>query len=311
MLLEPSQRGEPLLTVGSVALDTVRTPFGELEEALGGAASYASVSASFLAPVRMVAVVGEDFPEREVAKLAGRGVDLAGLQRTAGKTFRWAGYYEYDLNQAHTVATELNVFEGFRPVLPDAYRQSPYVFLANIDPALQLSVLDQVRRPKLVACDTMNYWIEHSRDQLLKMLARCDIALMNEAEARELCGVPNLLVAARQILNFGPGVVIIKKGEHGSIMLSADSYFVAPGYPLEQVRDPTGAGDSFAGGLMGYLARCGQTDDAALRRAVICGTVMASFAVEDFSLDRLLRLAPEEIAERYHELVRITRFGSF
>jgi sugar/nucleoside kinase (ribokinase family) len=157
----------------------------------------------------------------------------------------------------------------------------------------------------------MNYWIEHSRDQLLKMLARCDIALMNEAEARELCGVPNLLVAARQILNFGPGVVIIKKGEHGSIMLSADSYFVAPGYPLEQVRDPTGAGDSFAGGLMGYLARCGQTDDAALRRAVICGTVMASFAVEDFSLDRLLRLAPEEIAERYHELVRITRFGSF
>jgi sugar/nucleoside kinase (ribokinase family) len=303
--------GEPLLTVGSVALDTVRTPFGELEEALGGAASYASVAASFLAPARMVAVVGEDFPEREVAKLAGRGVDLAGLQRAPGKTFRWAGYYEYDLNQAHTVATELNVFEGFRPVLPDAYRQSPYVFLANIDPALQLSVLDQVRRPKLVACDTMNYWIEHSRDQLLKMLARCDIALMNEAEARELCGVPNLLVAARQILNFGPGVVIIKKGEHGSIMLSADSYFVAPGYPLEQVRDPTGAGDSFAGGLMGYLARCGQTDDAALRRAVICGTVMASFAVEDFSLDRLLRLAPEEIAERYHELVRITHFGSF
>lgn len=311
MSVQSGPMGEPLLTVGSVALDTVRTPFGELEEALGGAASYASVAASFLAPARMVAVVGEDFPEREVAKLAGRGVDLAGLQRAPGKTFRWAGYYEYDLNQAHTVATELNVFEGFRPVLPDAYRQSPYVFLANIDPALQLSVLDQVSRPKLVACDTMNYWIEHSRDQLLKVLARCDIALMNEAEARELCGVPNLLVAAREILNLGPGVVIIKKGEHGSIMRSQDSYFVAPGYPLEQVRDPTGAGDSFAGGLMGYLARCGQTDDAALRRAVICGTVMASFAVEDFSLDRLLRLAPEEIAERYHELVRITHFGSF
>jgi sugar/nucleoside kinase (ribokinase family) len=302
--------GGPVLTVGSVALDSVRTPFGEIEEALGGAASYASVAASFFCPARMVAVVGEDFPEEHVAKFAGRGIDLGGLRRAPGETFRWRGYYDYALNQAHTVVTELNVFEGFRPELPESYRQSPYVFLANIDPALQLSVLDQVRRPKLVACDTMNYWIEHSPEKVLEVLARCDIALLNEAEARELCGVPNLLAAARQVLSYGPGVVIIKKGEHGSLMLSQDSYFAAPGYPLEEVRDPTGAGDSFAGGLMGHLARYGERDDGALRRAIICGTVMASFAVEDFSLDRLLRLSMEEIAERYHEITAMTRFGN-
>jgi len=303
-------QGGPLLIVGSVALDSVRTPFGEAEEELGGAASYASVAASFFTKARIVAVVGEDFPEQHVAKFAGRGVDLLGLRRLPGKTFRWRAYYEYDLAQARTIATELNVFHGFQPQLPEAYRHSPYVFLANIDPALQLSVLDQLRRPALVACDTMNYWIEHSREKVLEVLARCDIALMNDAEARELCGVPNLWVAAREILNYGPGVVIIKKGEHGAMMLSADSSFVVPGYPLEQVRDPTGAGDSFAGGLMGHLARCGDSDDAAIRRAIVCGSVMASFAVEDFSLDRLLRLAPPEIAERYQEMIAITRFGA-
>jgi sugar/nucleoside kinase (ribokinase family) len=302
--------GGPVLVVGSVALDSVRTPFGEVEEELGGAASYASVAASFFARPRIVAVIGEDLPESQVGKFAARGIDLAGLRRAPGKTFRWRGYYEYDLNQAHTLATELNVFQDFRPEIPEAYRQSPYVFLANIDPALQLSVLDQVRRPRLVACDTMNYWIEHSPDKVLEVLARCDIALMNEAEARELCGVPNLWTAARQILNYGPGVVIIKKGEHGSMMLSPHARFVAPGYPLEDVRDPTGAGDTFAGGLMGYLARCGESDDAAMRRAIVCGTVMASFAVEDFSLDRLMRLTPAQIAERYHEMAAMTRFES-
>lgn len=310
MAIASGPLGGPLLTVGSVALDSVRTPFGEVEDELGGAASYASVSASFFTKARMVAVVGEDFPEEHVAKLAARDVDLAGLGRLPGQTFRWSGYYEYDLNQAHTTATELNVFEGFRPDLPGAYRDSPYVFLANIHPELQLSVLNQVRRPKLVACDTMNYWIEQTPEKLLEVLARCDIALLNDAEARELCGVPNLLRAGRQILNYGPGAVVIKKGEHGCMMLSRDSYFAAPGYPLEEVRDPTGAGDTFAGGMLGYLARCGETDDAAIRRAIVCGSVMASFAVEDFSLDRLLRLTPEEIAERYHEISAITRFGS-
>jgi len=298
----------PVLIVGSLAYDSVRTPFGEATDVLGGAACYASVSASFFSPVRLVGVVGDDFSYDHVAQLAHRDIDLQGLQRAPGKTFRWAGYYEYDLNQAHTTATELNVFQHFRPDLPEAYRDTPYVFLANIDPALQLSVLDQVRRPKLVACDTMNFWIENARDKVLEVLARCDIALMNDAEARQLSGRSNLIAAARHVLNLGPGVVIIKKGEHGALMVSHNSYFAAPGYPLEEVRDPTGAGDSFAGGLIGHLARCRATDDQALRRAIICGTVMASFAVEDFSLRRLFRLTPEEIAERYHELITFTRF---
>jgi sugar/nucleoside kinase (ribokinase family) len=204
----------------------------------------------------------------------------------------------------------LNVFESFRPELPEHYRDTPYVFLANIDPVLQLSVLDQIRRPKLVACDTMNYWIEGAPERVLEVLARCDVALMNDAEARQLCGEPNLIAAGRAVLNYGPGVVIIKKGEHGSIMMSHDSFFAAPGYPLEEVRDPTGAGDTFAGGLIGYLARTDETDDDAIRRAIISGAVMASFTVEDFSLRRLFRLTPEEIAERYHEITAITRFGA-
>jgi len=309
MSLGSCPMGGPVLVVGSVALDSVRTPFGEVTNVLGGAASYASVSASFFTPVRMVAVVGEDFPETHVAGFARRGIDLTGLRRATGKTFRWSGYYDYDLNQAHTRSTELNVFETFRPELPEPYRHSPCVFLANIDPMLQLFVLDQVRRPHLVACDTMNYWIANSREKVLEVLARVDIALMNDAEARQLSGEGNLIAAARHILNAGPGAVIVKKGEHGATMFSRDSYFTAPGYPLEEVRDPTGAGDTFAGGLVGYLARCGETDDSAIRRAIICGSVMASFAVENFSLDRLLSLSPEEIAERYHEIRQMTDFG--
>ncbi len=301
----------PVLIVGSVAYDSVRTPFGETDEALGGAASYASVAASFFAPVRLVGVVGDDFSEQHVAALAKRDIDLAGLQRAPGKTFRWSGYYEFDLNQAHTTATELNVFQTFRPTLPESYRDSPYVFLANIDPALQLAVLDQVRRPKLVACDTMNFWIENAKDKVLEVLARVDLALINEAEARQLCGESNLIAAARKILDYGPATVIIKKGEHGALMMSTGSYFAAPGYPLEELRDPTGAGDTFAGGLVGYLARCGETDEETLRRAIIAGSVMASFTVEDFSLDRLFSLSPEEVAGRYHDIIAMTRFGAF
>ena len=300
-----------MLIVGSVALDSVRTPFGERAEALGGSASYSAVAASFFSPARMVAVVGEDFPEQHVAEFGRRGIDVSGLQRAAGKTFRWGGYYEYDMSQAHTTATELNVFQDFRPELGEEHRQSPYVFLANIDPGLQLSVLDQVRRPKLVACDTMNYWIENAREKVLEVLARCDIALMNDAEARQLSGEANVIAAARAVLNYGPGVVIVKRGEYGAVMLTGESYFAAPGYPREEVRDPTGAGDTFAGGLMGYLARSGEANDAAMRRGIVCGTVMASFTVEDFSLGRLLRLKQEEIAERYHEIAAMTRFGGF
>ncbi len=310
MSLSSGPAGGPVLMVGSVAYDSVRTPFGEARDVLGGAASYASVAASFFSPVRLVGVVGEDFTYDHVAQLAHRDIDLAGLQRAPGKTFRWEGYYEYDLNHAHTVSTELNVFQDFLPDLPENYRDTPYVFLANIDPGLQLVVLDQVRRPKLVACDTMNFWIEGARDKLLAVLARCPIALMNDAEVRQLSGEVNLVAAGRRVLDLGPGVVIIKKGEHGCLMMSRDSYFAAPGYPLEEVRDPTGAGDTFAGGLVGYLARCGETDDEALRRAIVAGSVMASFTVEDFSLRRLFRLTPEEIAERYHEIAAMTRFGS-
>ncbi len=310
MPLSQGPAGGPVLIVGSVAYDSVRTPFGEANEVLGGAASYASVSASFFSPVRLVGVVGEDFNYEHVAQLAHRDIDLAGLRRSPGKTFRWQGYYEYDFNQAHTTGTELNVFQDFQPDLPAHYRDTPFVFLANIDPGLQLSVLDQMRRHKIVACDTMNFWIEGAPDRVLQVLARCDIALMNDAEARQLSGESNLIAAARKILNYGPGVVVIKKGEHGSFMMSRDSYFIAPSYPLEEVRDPTGAGDTFAGGLIGCLARSGDTDDEALRRAIISGTVMASFAVEDFSLNRLFRLTPEEISERCHQLIAMTRFSS-
>lgn len=309
MSLESGPRGGPVLIVGSVALDTVRTPFGEVSEALGGSASYAATAASFFCPARVVAVVGEDFPEENVARLAGREVDLGGLQRAPGRTFRWQGYYEYDLSQAHTVSTELNVFESFRPRLPEEYRSSPYVFLANIDPGLQLAVLDQLHRPKLVACDTMNFWIERAPEKVLEVLARVDIALMNDAEARQLCGEANLIAAARRILNYGPGVVLIKKGEHGALLMSHKFCFAAASYPLEEVRDPTGAGDAFAGGLLGYLARTGEEGDEVLRRAAVCGAVMASYAVEDFSLGRLLELTPEEIADRYHEIVAMTRCG--
>lgn len=309
MSLSTGPAGQPVLVVGSVAYDSVRTPFGQVEEVLGGAACYASVAASFFAPPRLVGVVGDDFSYEHVAQLAHHDIDLAGLQRTSGKTFRWSGYYEYDFNQAHTVSTELNVFEDFRPELPEDYRETPYVFLANIAPELQLSVLDQVRRPKLVLCDTMNFWIESAREKLLEVLARCNVALMNDAEARQLTGVPNLIAAGREVLNLGPGVVIIKKGEHGSIMMTHDAFFSAPGYPLEDVRDPTGAGDTFAGGLIGYLARCDDCEEEALRRAIITGAVMASFTVEDFSLDRLFRLSPEEISNRYDEIVAMTRFG--
>lgn len=310
MPLSEGPRGGPVLIVGSVAYDSVRTPFGEAKEVLGGAASYASVSASFFSPVRLVGVVGEDFKYEHVAELAHRDIDLAGLRRSPGKTFRWEGYYEYDLSQAHTTATELNVFQDFQPDLPAQYRDTPFLFLANIDPGLQLSVLDQMRRPKVVASDTMNFWIEGARERVLEVLARCDIALMNDAEARQLSAQSNLIAAARQILDYGPGVVVIKKGEHGSFMMSRESYFVAPGYPLEEARDPTGAGDTFAGALIGYLARCSEADDETLRRATIFGSVMASFTVEDFSLNRLLRLTPEEITERYREIIAMTRFDT-
>jgi sugar/nucleoside kinase (ribokinase family) len=299
----------PVLIVGSIALDSVRTPLGEMENCLGGSGSYSSTAASFFAPVRLVGVVGEDFPPEHLEFLDSRHVDLAGVQQVpGGKTFRWKGYYDYDLNQAHSLDTQLNVFAEFRPHIPEAYRRSEYVFLANISPELQGQVLDQVERPKLTICDTMNFWIEGQPDALREVLRRVDVSVMNDAEARQFTGEMSLVRAARAIMALGPKVVIIKKGEHGAVMFSEDGHFSAPSYPLETVKDPTGAGDSFAGGFVGYLAHRDDLSDRTLRRAVVYGSTLASFNVEDFSLNRLRTLTRREINERFQEFQRIAFF---
>ena len=305
----PEARTPRVLIVGSVAIDSVRTPLGEAEEALGGAATYSSVAASFFAPVDLVGVVGEDFPQEHLAFLRERHVNLEGLQVRPGETFRWQGYYDFDLNQAHTLATHLNVFETFRPAIPASYREAEFVFLANIDPELQLEVLEQVENPRLTFCDTMNFWIEGKREALLEVLKRVDVVFMNDAEARELCGTFSLVRAGRQLLDMGPQAIIVKKGEHGAVLFSRDGHFFsAPSYPLEEVRDPTGAGDTFAGGFIGYVASQKETSPAVLRRAVIHGSVMASYNVEDFSLGRMRTLTHPEIRSRYEEFQRIAFF---
>ena len=297
-----------ILVVGSVAYDTVETPFGKAERVLGGSASFFSVAASFFTPVRLVAVVGEDFGEAQLSAFRGRQIDLDGLERTAGKTFHWQGKYSYDLNHRDTVCTDLNVFEFFKPRLPQSYRDVEHVFLGNIDPELQLDVLQQVERPRLVACDTMNFWIDGKLEALRRTLARVDVLLVNDAEARELSGEWNIVKAARAIRAMGPRTLVVKKGEHGVLMFSDAGSFAAPAYPLEDVFDPTGAGDTFAGGFMGYLAGAADGGEATLRRAIIMGSTLASFCVEAFSLDRLLRLTRPEIDERFRLFKKLTHF---
>ena len=297
-----------ILVVGSVAYDTVETPFGRAEKVLGGSASFFSVAAAFFAPVNLVAVVGDDFSAQAMAAFQGRPIDLEGLERTAGKTFHWQGKYSYDLNSRETVCTDLNVFEFFQPRIPERYRRSPHVFLGNIDPVLQRQVLDQVERPRLVACDTMNFWISGKPDEVRRTLAAVDILLINDAEARQLSGEWNVVKAARAIRAMGPHTLVIKKGEHGVLMFSEEGSFAAPAYPLEEVFDPTGAGDTFAGGFLGYLAGAPKVDEAALRRAVVMGSTLASFCVEAFSLDRLLTLSRPEIDARYRLFKRLTHF---
>ncbi len=298
-----------LLVVGSVALDSVRTPFGKADDVLGGSATFFSYAASFFAPVRLVAVVGADFPQAHLDLLARHGVDLAGLQVSPGPTFRWAGEYGYDLNEAKTLDTRLGVFAEFRPALPDHFRATPFVFLANIDPELQLDVLRKVERPRLVALDTMNFWIQGKRDALLRVLREVDALVVNDTEARMLTQEPNLVKAARMILGYGPQTVVVKRGEYGALMATDGRFFFAPAFPLESVFDPTGAGDTFAGGFMGSLARAETLDDASLRRAIVYGSVLASFTVEDFSLNRLLRLDAPEIAERYRSFQEMMRLA--
>jgi len=297
-----------LLVVGSVALDSVKTPFGEAEEVLGGSATYFSYAASFFSPVQLVAVVGEDFPQAHLDLLKRRQVDLTGLQVAKGRTFRWAGEYGYDLNEAKTLDTQLNVFADFRPDLPDSYRQPSFLFLANIDPDLQWEILHQVERPRLVAMDTMNFWINGKRQAVERILSEADALIINDGEARQLTQEPNLVKAAEAVLAFGLQLVVIKRGEYGAVLFAHGNFFFAPAFPLAAVLDPTGAGDSFAGGFMGALAREGGMDEAGLRRAVVYGSVMASFAVEDFSLRRLTRLRPEEIEERFRAFQEMVTF---
>ena len=297
-----------LLVVGSVALDSVKTPFGNAEEALGGSATYFSTSASYFTDIRLVAVVGEDFPKEHIQFLKSRNIDVRGLSQAAGKTFRWAGEYSYDLNEAHTLATHLNVFESFKPEVIEDYKDSEVVFLANIDPELQLDVLRQVNKPKLVACDTMNFWIEGKLEALKRTLKEVDILTINEGEARELAREPSLVKAGKVIQSMGPRVVVIKQGSYGAIMFNGSSAFSAPAYPLEAVFDPTGAGDTFAGGVMGYLANTMNFSESSLRQAVVFGSVMASMNVEAFSLDRLRSLDYKEIEDRYREFKKLTHF---
>ena len=297
-----------ILVVGSVAFDTVETPFGRAERVLGGSASFFSVAASFFVPVNLVGVVGRDFGEAQLAAFRGRNIDLEGLDRRDGETFHWQGKYSYDLNSRETVRTDLNVFELFKPRIPPRYRSSEAVFLGNIDPVLQREVLEQVEKPRIVACDTMNFWISGKPEELRKTLRRVDILLVNDAEARELSGEWNLVKAARAIRALGPRTLVVKKGEHGVLMFGEEGSFAAPAFPLEDVFDPTGAGDTFAGGFLGYLAGAGPPRDASLRRAVIMGSTLASFCVEAFSLDRLLTLTRAEIDERYRRFKRLTHF---
>lgn len=297
-----------LLVVGSVALDSVETPFGKEEDVLGGSATFFSTAASFFTPVRLVAVVGEDFPERHVSFLQQRGIDLSGLVRQPGKTFRWKGRYTFELNEAQTLDTQLNVFQHFAPELPESFRASEYVFLGNIHPELQSRVVDQVKAPRLIAMDTMNFWIKGELAALKKTLQRVDLLFVNDGEARQLAGEHNVIKAARAIRAMGPRRVVIKRGEYGALLFDGDYVFGCPAFPLTDVFDPTGAGDTFAGGFLGYLTKSGRIDESSLRQAMVVGSVMASFTVEKFSLRRLEALGGGEINERCASFKRLTHF---
>jgi sugar/nucleoside kinase (ribokinase family) len=298
-----------VLVVGSMAIDSVETPFGKRDDALGGSATFFSIAASLLDDVRLVAVIGDDFPEKHVELLKSRRIDLSGLERVAGgKTFRWAGRYGANLNEAHTLDTQLNVFAAFKPKIPEHFRQSDYVFLANIHPALQAEVLEQVRHPKLVALDTMNFWIKGEREALKRVLKRVDVLLINEGEARLLADEHNIVRAARAIRAMGPRILIIKRGEYGALYFDAEHVFFAPAYPLETVFDPTGAGDTFAGGFMGYMSRVQKLDPIYFRQGIVMGCVMGSFTVEEFSVDRLVRVTSGELRDRFERFRSLTQF---
>jgi len=297
-----------ILVVGSIALDTVETPYGKVNDSPGGSALYFSTAASFFAPVNVVGVVGEDFDFNLVDFLKAKQVDLSGLKVEKGDTFRWGGRYHDNMNQRDTLFTYLNVFEKFKPEIPENYRSSKFVFLANIHPELQLEVLKSINSPTLTILDTMNFWISGSRAALEKVIERVDVMILNDEEIRELTGIQNINIASRAILKMGPKVLVVKKGEHGAVLITKDDFFSAPAYPVEKVVDPTGAGDSFAGGFVGYLACCTKLNDTDFRKAVAYGSTVASFSVESFSFDMLKRITREDIDKRLENFRKITQF---
>lgn len=299
-----------ILVVGSLGLDTIETPFARVEESLGGSAVYISLAASYFCPlINLVGVVGEDFPEKYIQLLRDHHIDLDGLQIIPeGKTFRWSGKYYYDMNSRETLLTELNVFKDFNPVIPESYRDNKFVILGNIDPELQISVLQQLNNPKFVVCDTMNYWIERKKEALRELLKKVDMLVVNDSEARLLANHPNLIQAGKMILKMGPKKLVIKKGEHGALLMTDEILFTAPAYPLENINDPTGAGDSFAGGMIGYLSKVNSINNEELKRAIIYGSVLASFCVAKFSVDGLLDLNYLKIKDRFNQFFSITHF---
>jgi sugar/nucleoside kinase (ribokinase family) len=297
-----------ILVVGTVAFDSIETPFGSAERILGGSASYFALGASFFAPVRIVGVIGEDFPQEYLELFSQRQIDLEGIKKARGDTFHWRGRYHEDINVRDTLELHLNVLAGFVPDLPERYREAEYVFLGNIDPLMQIEVLNQIRRMRLVVCDTMDHWIRESLDGLRQVLKRIEMLVINDSEARLLSGQGNIVRAAREILKMGPKVVLVKRGEYGVLQFSDSSIFATPAYPLEEVFDPTGAGDSFAGGFLGQLARSGDLTQQGIRRAIVYGSVVASFTVEDFGVKRLASIALQDIEERYRKFAQLTDF---
>ena len=297
---------DPII-IGTVALDSLETPFGKVKDVIGGSAAYASIAASFFSKPGILSIVGKDFPKKHINYLNERGINTEGII-LGNKTFKWQGFYEFDMNEAKTIKTELNALESYKVQVPDDYKDAKYVFLANIDPELQLDVINNIKKPELVVMDTMNFWIEHKREQLLKTIDKADILVLNDGEARQLFNTPNLIKAANSALKLHAQAVIIKKGEHGVLLFTDNKHFNAPGYPLENIKDPTGCGDCFGGGLTGYLAKTQDLSEANLRKAVVYGSVIASFNAEDFSIERLRKIKHQDIEKRFKEFREIREF---
>lgn len=296
-----------VVIVGTMALDSIETPFGKVEDALGGSATYASYAASFFSKPGIISIIGEDFPEKHVEHLKDKGISLKGVKKE-GKTFKWGGYYEFDMNEAKTLRTELNALESFKPDIPESYKGAKYVFLANIDPSIQLEIINAMNDPELIVTDTMNFWIEHKKEDLMKVIEKTDILVLNDGEARQLFNTTNLVNAANKALKLGPDAVIIKKGEHGALLFTKNKHFNAPGYPLENIKDPTGCGDSFGGGLIGYIAKTKDRSEPNLRKAIIYGSVLASHNAEDFSLNQLKKIEINDIEKRFGKMKEIREF---